>query len=100
MSDQLLDREIKDEEFHIIGRYFDMLSGLPERLHLTRAEYADVKDTVHREGTQSGVAHALKLWRRVDPSKATFRALLDIVISLRRGDISADIHKYIILTYQ
>ena len=100
MNDQLLDKEIKEEEFHIIGRYFDTLSGLPERLHLTRAECADVKDTAHREGTQSGVAHALSLWRRVDPSRATFRALLDIVVSLRRGDISTDIHKYITLTYQ
>ena len=53
MNDQLLDKEIKDEEFHIIGRYFDTLSGLPERLHLTRAECADVKERAHREGTQS-----------------------------------------------
>ena len=100
MSDALLDMETKERDFHILGGYFDTLSGLPERLDLTPAECADVKERAHREGTQSGVAHALKLWRRVDPSKATYRALLDILISLRRGDIAVNIRKYIVETYK
>ena len=100
VSDALLDMETKERDFHILGGYFDTLSGLPERLDLTPAECADVKERAHREGTQSGVAHALKLWRRVDPSKATYRALLDILISLRRGDIAVNIRKYIVETYK
>ena len=100
VTDQRLDAEIKERDFLALGGYFDTLLGLPERLHLTPAECADVKDTAHREGTQCGVAHALKLWRRVDPSKATYRALLDILASLRRGDIAVSICKYIVETYQ
>ena len=83
----------------MLGGYFDTLSGLPERLDLTPAECADVRERAHREGTQSGVAHALKLWRRVDPSKATYQALLEILASLRRGDIAVNIRKYFVETY-
>ena len=93
-----MDKEIEERDFHTLGGYFDTLSGLPERLHLTPAECADVKDTAHREGTQCGVAHALKLWKRANPSKATFRALLDILASLRRGDVAVNIRKYFVET--
>ena len=98
VSDYEYDREIEESDFHTLGGYFDTMSGLLERLHLTPAECADVKETAHREGTQSGVAHALKMWRRVDPSKATFQALLDILASLRRGDIAVNIRKYFVET--
>ena len=100
VGDQRLDIEIKEIDFHLLGRYFDTLSGLPERLDLTPVECADVKEKAHREGIQSGVAHALKLWRRVDPSKATYQALLEILASLRRGDIAVNIHKYIVETFK
>ena len=99
VGDQRLDAEIMEIDFHMLGGYFDTLSGLPERLDLTPAECADVKDAAHREGTQSGVAHALKLWRRLDPSKATYRALLEILASLRRGDIAVNVRKYFVETY-
>ena len=99
VGDQRLDAEIKERDFHTVGGYFDTLSGLPERLDLTPAECADVKERAHREGTQSGAAYALKLWRRVDPSKATYRALLEILASLRRGDIAVNVRKYFVETY-
>ena len=99
VDDPQLDAEIKERDFHMLGRYFDTLSGLPERLDLTPAECNEVKNRAHREGTQFGVAHALKLWRRVDPSKATYRALLEILASLRRGDIAVNVRKYFVETY-
>ena len=99
VGDPQLDAEIKERDFHMLGGYFDTLYGLPERLALTPVECADVRERAHREGTQSGVAHALKLWRRVNPSKATYRALLEILASLRRGDIAVNVRKYFVETY-
>ena len=99
VGDPQLDAEIKERDFHMLGGHFNTLSGLPERLALTPAECAHVRERAHREGTQSGVAHALKLWRRVDPSKATYRALLEILASLRRGDIAVNVRKYFVETY-
>ena len=94
VSDRQLDIEIKERDFHTLGRYFDTLSGFLERLAFTPAERADVNRTADRDGIQAGVAHALRLWQRVDPSKATVRALLEILVGLRRGDIAVQICKY------
>ena len=96
MSNRLLDLEIKERDFHTLGIYFDTLSGLLEKLNLKPAERADVNKTADRDGIQAGVAHALRLWHRVDPSRATFRNLVEILVTLRRMDIAAQVCKYIV----
>ena len=96
VSDRLLDSEIKERDFHTLGRYFDTLSGLLERLNLIPAEHADINRTADRDGIQAGVAHALRLWHRVDPSRATFRNLVEILVTLRRMDIANQVCKYIV----
>ena len=101
VSDQQLDAEINERDFHMVGGSFDtsIFNGLLGRLNLTTAEHSDVNRTADREGVQAGVAHALRLWRRLNPSRATFRALLFILLSLRRGDTSAQVCEYIVQTY-
>ena len=42
------------------------------------------------------MARALGAWRRVNPSRATFRALVEIAIGLRRGDTATDICTFIV----
>ena len=101
VSDQQLDIEINERDFHIVGGSFDasVFNGLLGRLNLNTAEHSDVSRTADREGIEAGVAHALRLWRRLNPSRATFRALLVILLSLRRGDTSTQICKYIVEAY-
>ena len=98
VSDRLLDTEIKERDLHMLGRYFDTLFGFIERLNLTPAERTNVNRTADREGIEAGVAHALRLWRRVDPSRATFRILVKILVDMRRRDIAVQICKYIVET--
>ena len=71
--------------------------NLLNRLNLTQADLGagDVTDATHRYGNQAGVAHALRAWQRVNPSRATFRALVEIAIELRIGT-AVDICRFII----
>ncbi len=71
--------------------------NLLDHLHLTPADRGDVTDFTRRFGNQAGVAHALRVWQRVNPSRATFRALVEIVIGLRRGDTATDICTFIVV---
>ncbi len=70
--------------------------NLLDHLHLTPADRGDVTDVTRRSGNQAGVAHALRVWQRVNHSRATFRALVEIVIGLRRGDTATDICTFIV----
>ncbi|XP_064400962.1 uncharacterized protein LOC135347051 isoform X4 [Halichondria panicea] len=71
-------------------------SNLLDGLNLTPADLGDVTDVTRRYGNQAGVAHALRAWQRVNPSRATFRALVEIAIRLRRGDTATDICRFIV----
>ena len=94
VTDQQLNKEIEDKDFHMLGSHFDTVFGLLEELHLNLADRANVKRRVDQESIQSGVAYALRLWQRVNPSIATFKALVSIFLRLRKGDIAIQICKY------
>ncbi|XP_064395980.1 uncharacterized protein LOC135343006 isoform X3 [Halichondria panicea] len=70
--------------------------NLLDRLNLTPADRDGVTDVTRCYGNQAGVAHALRAWQNVNPSRATFRALVEIAIGLRRGDTATDICRFIV----
>lgn len=96
MSDQQLDQEILEEDIHSLAQHIEMTPGLLGRLGLNRAEKCDATRKRDVEGTQAGVAHALRIWRRMDISRATYRPLVDIFIELKSGDTAADICRFIV----
>ncbi len=58
---------------------------------LPPAEQADVNMLYHREGTQTAMMKCLKIWKQHNPYQATYRALLDIVLGLKKGDTAHQI---------
>ncbi len=50
---------------------------------LAIAEQADVNQS---RGTQVAMMKCLQIWKQRDPSRATYRALLDIVLRLGKGN--------------
>ena len=70
--------------------------NLLNRLNLTPADRDGVTDITSCYGNQAGVAHALRAWRKMNPSRATFRALVEVAIGLRRGDTATDICRFIV----
>ena len=93
--DLRLHAEIEEEDIYMLAENFDTVTGLVEKLNLTPAKRGDVKRASNNEDTQAGVAMALKLWRRMDPSKATYKSLLEIVESLGRRDTADLIRKFV-----
>ena len=96
VTDQQLDQEIPNSDIYCVAEHIEMTPGLLGRLELTTAEKSDATRKGNYEGNQSGVAYALSVWQRVNPSRATFRALVEIAIGLRRGDTATDICRFIV----
>ena len=93
VSDEQLDTTIRMRDTDALGQSFDSMSALLTKLSLTPAEATMVNRTADKKGNQAGLAHALHLWLNANPSKATYRTLLEIAESLRR-DTTSQICKY------
>ncbi len=63
--------------------HFDDVEMYSTAMGLAVAEQFDVKES---HGTQAGMMKCLKVWKQHNPSQATYRALLDIALSLGKGD--------------
>ena len=87
-----LDTEIEELDLIYLARYFDCIDLFLDQLGLTGGEKDDVRG---KKTTQLAMREALSLWRKRDPSKATFRQLTNITEEQRRGDIARKIEQYV-----
>ena len=96
VTDAQLDKEIEERDIHIIAGYFENVpKAILKPLNLLPADRGDVNRTANQEGIQAGMAHALSVWRKVNPAKATFRNLIIIVLeNLNNGELARSIAKY------
>ena len=78
-----LDGEIENLDTYTLAGYIEHPQQLLDNLGLLPAAHADIRNIVARDGTQAGVAEALKAWRKRNPMTATFRQLVNIVLSTR-----------------
>ena len=87
---------IKDEDINKIARYFGHVETYLDGPGLIPSDQADVKDIVHcQHSTALAITEALKRWRQPNPFTATFQALLEILLDLRRGDVAVRVSQYI-----
>ncbi len=68
--------------------YFDQLG-------LTGGEKSDVRSSALLNGTQVGMSTALSVWKSHDPWHATYGALLDIVLKLKKESIALKLCEYL-----
>ncbi len=83
-----LNAPLKELDLHKVAACFDNVENYIHNLGLLPGQQTDVKDLAHRSGTQIAMMKALKLWGQPNPIAATYRALLNIVLDLRRGDVA------------
>ena len=95
VDDSQLATMIRQEDINKIAVHFGHVETYLDRLGLLPAQLADVKDMVYTQNTELAMAEALKLWRQPDPYAATFRALVEILLDLRRGDVAVRVCQYI-----
>ncbi|XP_064389438.1 uncharacterized protein LOC135337431 isoform X7 [Halichondria panicea] len=86
LIDEQLNSEIKKADTPFIAEYFDNAELYSSAMGLTPAEQADVKRLYHSEGVQTAMMKCLQVWKQHNSSRSTYRALLDIVLRLGKGD--------------
>ena len=96
VSDTQLDTEITEDNCNDLARFFENVETYLSKLGLTAGQETDVRDLAFRRDTETAMAKALRLWRKPNPSTATFRALLKILQDLRKGDVADRVCQYII----
>ena len=64
-------------------------------LHLNASQQTEVEELALRRDTQTAMTRALKLWRQPNPLNATFKALVEISLILKRGDVAMSICQYV-----
>ena len=95
VSDMQLDSRIKEKDLPDLAGCFDQVDIYLYKLNLTPGQQTDVKDLAHQSSTTVAMAAALKFWRQPNPFDATFRALLELLLDLRRGDVAVSVCQHI-----
>ena len=99
VSNLQLDKKINEDDFNGIADFFEDVETYLDNLGLDPGQKTDIKDLARDKDTKTAVVKALKLWRQPNPIAATFRALLWILIRLRKGDIAVKVCRYIKSNY-
>ena len=96
INDTQLDTKIREEDLFKLASCFDNLENYLDELRLNPAQQTDIYDLEYLRGIQAAMTKALKFWRQPNPLSATFRALLQILVDLKRGDVAVRVCQYII----
>ena len=95
IDDSQLATIIREEDIIKIAGFFGSVEIYLDKLGLLPSDQADIKDIVHTRNNTLAVMEALKHWRQPNPYTATFQALLEILLDLKRGDVADKVSQYI-----
>ena len=84
MSGEQLNSVIEEKDMIILAGYFDDVEYYLDILGLTSGEKKDVRKT---DKNQIAINDCLLLWKQHNPSTATLKTLLEILLSLRKEEI-------------
>ncbi len=96
VTDEQLDREIVQDDLAPVAMHFDDVELHLNPLKLTDNEKADLKREMYvSRSNQVAVINCLSIWMGHEPSGATFRALITILLDLRKEEIATKICQYL-----
>ena len=93
ISHDQLDTEINYRDIFFLSQHFDDVEYYLGPLGLPPSEQFDVKRKQFSQGTHLAMNHCLWLWKQRDPSKATLRMLLNILLALNKEEIASNVCK-------
>ena len=64
-------------------------------LDLTAGDKSYVKKIAGSSGNQIAMITALTLWKECEPWNATFKAIIDIMLSLKKGSDARKVFQYL-----
>ena len=95
VSTTQVNTEITEHDLQGLAECFDNVDTYLNKLQLNEGQQTDIKDLAYRHNTQTAMVEALKLWRQPNPFAATFQALLEILLELKRGDVAVKVCQYV-----
>ena len=96
VTDEQLDREIEQDDLAPMAIHFGNVELYFNPLKLTENEQADVRRETYLSGSnQVGVINCLSIWRGHEPSEVTFRAMIRLLLDLRKEDIATKICQHL-----
>ena len=95
VNDEQLDTEVEEADLPELAHCFDNTEDYVEKFQLTSGQQTDVRNQSFVNGSHAGMKVALKYWRNKNPIKATFRALLLILLTILKGDVAVQVCKYL-----
>ena len=95
LSDEQLNARVEDTDLPDLATLFDNTEDYIEKLSLSPGQQTDVRTQAFVNGTQAGMKAALKYWKNRSPLKATFKALLLILLSLIKGEVAVQVCKHL-----
>ena len=91
ISSEQLEHEIEEVDIAYLAQHFDDVELYVKVFGLNSAEQVDVKTTKYRSSNQVAMAECLSLWRKHNPSAATLRTLLEVLLKLRKERIASKV---------
>ena len=89
-----LDCKVEEKDASLVAEHFDHVELYLSQFDLTPAEKGDVMQLRHAVGTQTAMIRCLQLWRKHNPSRATLRSLLEILLELKKEEIAWNVWNY------
>ena len=92
LTDNQLDQELDIASLPVLAQLFNKAKHYVGKFELTRSEITDVED---ERTTQNAMQKALYLWHKKNPTVATYRKLLEIILTLNEGAIAFQVCDFI-----
>ena len=90
-----LDSQIEEEDILELATHFDNVENYLVHLGLTPSQRADIRYLTFRTDTQTAMSKALRLWRESNTYTATYRALVEILLDLGKGEVAVEVCTYL-----
>ena len=95
LTEHQLNCEIGQDDITLLAKHFEKIELYFDLMNLSSAEKDDVEKIMHSRGSQVAMIKCLSLWKGHDSFKATFLALLEILIKLEKGEIARNVCQYL-----
>ncbi len=92
LSTAQVDREVQQKDVPYLAASFDNVELYVDAMELSSGEQSDVRKM---ESNHVAMIKCLNIWKRKKLSQATFRALLDMLVNLRKITITDQVCQYL-----
>ena len=85
VTDAQLAKEIQDKDVPLLAACFENVDIYLSSFDLADGEKTDIRKADALSGTQTAMIKCLDIWKSHTPWSATFKAVLDIMLHLKKG---------------